>query len=308
MTFNRNEVFILPEADKTGLLRYQLDIPYANDSVFQKLDLYLPNKGDGPFPVIAFYHGGGWRRGDKSDMQVEAFFKLLKFGYAVASINWRLSFEAKYPKAVFDAKAAIRYLRAHAKELHLDPTRVAAAGDSAGGYLALMLATTAGRAELEDLSMGCPDERSDVSCAVAWYPITDFLTEFAQSKENEIEGIINTSDNSREYQDPHSPEGAFLGAALSQFHPFYLRQVSPIHYISKEMAPVLLQHGREDFIAPRQQSESFYHRAVDVSGRQSAELDILDGAVHIDPVFTTDENMTRVARFLDTHLAAVKDI
>ena len=106
MTFNRNEVFILPEADKTGLLRYQLDIPYANDSVFQKLDLYLPNKGDGPFPVIAFYHGGGWRRGDKSDMQVEAFFKLLKFGYAVASINWRLSFEAKYPKAVFTMDSA----------------------------------------------------------------------------------------------------------------------------------------------------------------------------------------------------------
>ena len=91
------------------------------------------------------------------------------------SINYRLSGEAKFPAPVQDAKAAVRWIRANAQRHHFDPNRIAAWGSSAGGYLAMMLGTSAGVETLEDRSMGNPDQPSNIQAVVDWFGPTDFL-------------------------------------------------------------------------------------------------------------------------------------
>src|SRR5512136_1476982 len=161
--------FTPPPADTSHIKRKFLDVSYAPLSPTQKLDIYLPDEDEGPFPVIMAFHGGAFMGCDKADMQVMPMLEGLKRGYAVVAINYRLSGEAKFPALVHDAKAAIRWIRANAAHYHLDPKRIAAWGGSAGGYLASMLGTSAGVPELEDLRMGNPDHPSHVQAVVSWY-------------------------------------------------------------------------------------------------------------------------------------------
>ena len=100
-----------PAANTEHIKRKFLDIPYANLSPAQKLDIYLPDEGDGPFPVIVSIHGGAFMGCDKADLQVMPMLQGLKRGYAVVAVNYRLSWEAKFPALVQDVKAAIRWIR-----------------------------------------------------------------------------------------------------------------------------------------------------------------------------------------------------
>ena len=160
------------------------DVPYATQSDAQKLDIYMLAKRDKPCPVILWMHPGGFHEGDKdgSAMAPLAIVNMIKLvqpmlerGYAAVSINYRLSQEAVFPALMYDVKAAIRWIRAKAAKYNFNPEKVAAWGSSAGGYLAAMLATTGDVKELEDLSMGNPDQSSRVNVAVDWYGPTDFL-------------------------------------------------------------------------------------------------------------------------------------
>jgi acetyl esterase/lipase len=112
---------------------------------------------------------------DKADMQVLPMLEGLKRGYAVVAVNYRLSWEAKFPALVHDVKAAVRWIRANARRYGLDPARIVAWGGSAGGYLASVLGTSAGIQGLEDLSMGNPNQPSNVQAVVDWFGPTDFL-------------------------------------------------------------------------------------------------------------------------------------
>ena len=137
-----------------------IDLAYADQSEAQKLDLYLPTTGDGPFPVVMMVHGGGFMFGDKADgAGLTGVDQLLEAGYAVASINYRLSGEATWPAQIYDAKAAVRFLRANAAQYNLDPERFGAWGASAGGNLVAMLGTTCDVTELEGADLGGHRER-----------------------------------------------------------------------------------------------------------------------------------------------------
>src|SRR4029077_7199543 len=127
-----------------------------------KLDLYLPKSADGPLPLVVWVHGGAWRAGSKE--QTPALF-LLTRGYAVASINYRLSQHARFPAQIEDCKAAIRWLRAHAEEYNLAPDHFGAWGASAGGPLVALLGTSGDVKELEGHE-GPPDESSRVQAVV----------------------------------------------------------------------------------------------------------------------------------------------
>src|SRR6266852_4209804 len=137
-----------------------LDVEYANvNNTSLRLDLYVPNSG-GPFPVVVWVHGGGWQTGDKSDPNPA--LREVNRGYAVVSINYRLQIlhpapldpNLAFPVQIKDCKAAVRWLRANAATYNLDPNRIGAWGESAGGHLSSLLGTSAGVSDLEDLSEG----------------------------------------------------------------------------------------------------------------------------------------------------------
>jgi acetyl esterase/lipase len=151
-----------------------LDIPYASLSEAQKLDIYLPTAEKGPFPVIIAVHGGAFLAGDKRDRQLEPMLHGLGRGYAVVSINYRLSPEATWPAQIHDCKAAVRWLRANASTYQLDPDNMVAWGASAGGHLSSMLGTTGDVAQLEDFNLGNPDQSSRVQAVVNWFGPTIF--------------------------------------------------------------------------------------------------------------------------------------
>ena len=128
-----------PMADISWVKRKYLDVPYGTESKRQCFDLFLPDEGDGPFPLFVHIHGGGFAFGDKRDDHMDAYLLGIKRGYAVASLEYRLSGEAKFPAAALDCREAIRYIKTHAAEYCVDPNRIAVLGGSAGGNLAAMV-------------------------------------------------------------------------------------------------------------------------------------------------------------------------
>ena len=126
-------------ADLSWVKRMALDIPYGSDSPAQRLDLFWPEAGEGPFPTLVYVHGGGFAFGDKRDGNLEGYLKCLRRGWALAAVEYRLSGEALFPAAVLDCRSAVRFLKANAEQYRLDPARFASIGGSAGGNLAAML-------------------------------------------------------------------------------------------------------------------------------------------------------------------------
>ena len=285
--------FHIPEADVSAIRRKWLDVPYASVSSAQALDLYLPDEGDGPFPVIVHIHGGAFAMGDKREIMLTPYLRGLEHGYAVASVNYRLSGEAVFPAGLQDLKAAVRWLRRHAGEYHLDVGRFAACGGSAGGNYAAMIALTPDRPEFDDPSLGEVDGPCAVQACVDWFGPTDFLKMDAQLAENGLGPCDHCS--------AESPESRYLGERISDV-PDKVRQANPITYVHEAAPPFLIQHGRADNLVPYQQSAELAQSLAQGAGADRVHFDIIEGAGHGDPLFDTDENLTRVYDFLDRHL------
>jgi acetyl esterase/lipase len=177
-------IFQIPLADVSHIKRKWLDLPYATLSPAQQLDIYLPDEGDGLFPVIMHLHGGGFEIGDKRDIHVLPYLKALRLGYAVVSVNYRLSGEAIFPAGLKDIKTSIRWLRANSTKYHLNGDRIAACGGSAGGNYAAMVCLTANVTEFDDPSLGNAEYPCHVQAAVDMFGPTDFLKMDAQLEEN----------------------------------------------------------------------------------------------------------------------------
>lgn len=285
-----------PPADTKHIRRKYLDIPYAHLSPAQKLDIYLPDTGDSPFPVIAVFHGGAFMGCDKADMQVLPMLEGVKRDYAVVSVNYRMSGEAKFPALVQDAKAAIRWIRANARQYKLDRDRIAAWGGSAGGYLSTMLGTSDGIQGLEDVSLGNPDQACHVQAVVAWYGPTNFLKMDEQLAAN---GLL--APPGFRHNEANSPESLLLGQLINEI-PEKVKTASPETYIRPGAPPFLLQHGTKDPVVPVQQSIEFAEKLKRVLGEEMIVLELLEGAEHADVRFETPENVARVLDFLDEHL------
>lgn len=285
-----------PRANTEHIIRKFLDISYAQISPAQKLDIYLPDEGDGPFPVILAIHGGAFMGCDKADMQVLPMLEGLKRGYAIVSINYRLSWEAKFPALVQDAKAAVRWVRGNAQQYLFNPHQIAAWGGSAGGYLSTMLGTSAGISELEDLSLGNPEQPCNVQVVVAWFGPTNFMKmdeQLAASGFLPPPGFRHT--------EADSPESLLLGQTITEI-PDKVQAANPETYIRPDGPPFLLQHGTKDAVVPVQQSIEFAAKLKQALGEDKVILELLEGAEHADERFETPANVTRVLDFLDSRL------
>ncbi len=293
MTTTEDISISIPPADISDIRRKWLDISYASISSAQKLDIYLPDEGSDPFPVFLHIHGGAFAMGDKRDIQLTPSLKGLGRGYAVVSVNYRLSGEAVFPASLQDVKAAIRWLRANGKQYQLDTDRIAAFGGSSGANLAAMVCLTSRVTEFDDPALGNTEYPCTVQAAVDWFGPTDFL-EMDEQLEESGYGPAN-------HNDADSPESRYLGAKISEV-PAKVEIANPMTYVHKSMPPILIQHGRLDTIVPVQQSIKFAEKLEKYGRPDHFEFDILEGAGHADPLFETDENMERVFSFLDKHL------
>lgn len=261
------------------------DIEYARiDGKRLLLDLYVP-EGAGPFPVIVWVHGGAWLGGDKDDTPA---IREVGRGYAVASINYRLSFEAKFPAQLEDCKAAVRWLRANAQTYHLDPNRIGAWGSSAGGHLVALLGTSGNVSDLEG-NLGNQDFSSRVQAVVDWYGPTDLL------KMNEQKLACDLVNHDAAF----SPESLLIGCAI-QTCADKTNRANPITYITPDDPPFLIVHGTNDCRVSPQQSQ-LLHNALNAASLNST-LFYIQGAGHGGDAFDRPEIQTLVDNFFDSHL------
>jgi acetyl esterase/lipase len=203
----------------------------------QRLDLYLP-PGEVPRPLVVHIHGGAFRAGDKAATPPVEY---VAEGYALASINYRLSQHAVFPAQIQDCKAAVRWLRAHAAEYGLDPDRVAVGGASAGGHLAAMVGTTGHTREFD------VGEHLDVSSRVQ--AVVDFFgpTDFLQMDAHRLpEGMVHDTAD--------SPESQLVGGPIQE-NPDRVARANPITWVTPETPPFLIVHGDRDPLVPHHQSE-----------------------------------------------------
>ena len=274
------------------------DVAYAEISKSQKLDLFLP-EGSGPFPLVINIHGGAFRFGGKEMLDTPIAQALLKEGIAVATINYRLSGEAKFPAAVLDAKAAVRFLRANAAKYHLDGGKFIAFGQSAGGNLASILGTSGGVPEFDDASLGHAEVSSKVQGVIDWFGPTDFSQMDAQAQEQ------GCPDSARQHGEADSPEAMYLGG-LPKDVPDLVAKSNPMTYITPDDPPFLLQKGEKDCVVPVGQSHILFEALK--AGGVKAEFDLLEGAGHGDmgsptPKFLSSTNITRVVEFVKAVVA-----
>lgn len=268
------------------------DVAYASTSPAQVLDLFLP-ESPGPYPLVVNIHGGAFMMGSKEMLDAPIARALLKSGIAVASVNYRLSGEARFPAAVQDVKAAVRFLRGNAARYALDPARVLAFGQSAGGNLASMLGTTGDTREFDDPALGHADQSSSVVAVVDWFGPTDFVHLDVHAAEQ------GCPEADQRHGEADSPESRYLGAAVATV-PELAARASPITHISARTPRFLLQKGSDDCTVPVAQSQEFYD-ALHAAGIP-VDLDILQGAGHGDTndrtVFLASGNVARVVAFM----------
>jgi acetyl esterase/lipase len=249
---------------------------YAAASANQLVDLYLPADMSHQPPLIVAIHGGRFSLGNRRSelLHVPA---LLAAGWAVASVEYRLSHEAKFPAAVQDCKAAVRWLRASAAEFGYDPERVIAWGRSAGGHLAAMLgATGAMRTRFDDDSLADTSISAEVQAVVDWYGPSDFSlmdSHFA------AQPPANCPEPPWQNNAADSPTSVYLGAALPTI-PHVVQESNPVTHVrtADTLPPFFLAAGDADCKVPYQQT-LVLAEALEAVGAD-VELRVLPGIGH----------------------------
>ena len=211
----------------------EYDINYARPNGTElKLDIARPGEGDGPFPAVFVIHGGGWSAGDKKDMR-PALSDFARRGYVAISPQYRFSPKDTFPAQVHDVKAAVRWVKSHAKEYKVDTKHIGAVGFSAGGHLAMMLGLTGPSDGLEgDAVAGEPD--TSIQAVVNYFGPTDLA---ATDYPEVTQPIINR----------------FLGGTPKE-KAKEACQASPLTFVSKGDAPILTFQGTKDPLVPHSQA------------------------------------------------------
>lgn len=257
------------------------DVVYSQvDGIDLKLDIYYTRRTDNPLPLVIWVHGGGWRGGDKRNIRLAG--ELLEEGYAVASINYRLSGQATFPAQIIDCKAAVRWLRANARKYNVDPYKFAAWGSSAGGHLVALLGTAEDKFEWEQGDY--LEYSSSVQAVVDWYGPTDF------TRMNDIKG-------KKDHFAPDSPESRLIGGAVPD-NPEKVQNANPVNYITKKTPPFQIYHGKNDSMVLPNQAE-IIHEALKAQGHEP-DFAILENMRHGGKEW--NKYVPNVKLFLDKHL------
>jgi acetyl esterase/lipase len=247
---------ILWAAEAAGV-DYKPDITYATVAGEElKLDVASPKGLDHPVPAIVVIHGGGWMAGKRQDMGAIAK-DFAAHGYVASTISYRFAPKHCFPAQIEDAKCAVRYLRAHAKELNIDPNRVGAMGVSAGAHLSMMLGAMDSSDGMEG-DGGNPDQSSKVQAVVSFVgPVNLARADYTDAQTQILE--------------------AFLGGKPKDKQP-ECRSASPITYLNKGDAPMLCFFGTKDPLVSNDQA--FQISDALTSAEVPGRVELIVGAGH----------------------------
>ena len=246
------------------------------------LDLYLPPGHDDP-PLVVWIHGGAWRAGSKSKMPLT---DLLDAGFAIASIDYRLSPVAKFPAQIHDCKAAIRFLRGNAAKYGVHTERIAIAGSSAGGHLVALLGVSNGHRSLEGEVGDYDDESSDVQAIVDYYGPTNFLTILPQSTPHGLSVRV--------------PALQLLLGNTPDKCPDLARLASPVFHVDANDPPLLILHGDQDPQVPINQSHELHARYK--KQKLPVHFEVVHDGAHGGKLFFDARRNKLVRDFVTKHL------
>jgi len=247
-----------------------------------RLDLHRPD-GDARPPLVVYVHGGAWRSGSRENAPIRG---LVKHGFAVASVDYRLSTQAIFPAQIHDIKAAIRFLRIQADEFLIDADRIAIAGSSAGGHLAALVGVTNGNVELEGVVGDHAEQSSRIDAIVSFYGASNLESILSQSTGIGLEVRV--------------PALQLLLGALPDKVPKLARLASPVAHLDTGDPPLMLIHGASDPQMPPAQSEEF--REACEAAHIPVQLIMLPGSKHGGDEFYDEGRLHVVAEFLREHL------
>ena len=275
---------ILPASSPYGAARVIKNIPYvAHPTARQNFDLYLPENAAGrPFPLIVWMHGGAWMSGFKDWDNVKY---LVRHGYAIASVDYRFSTEARFPAQIQDCNAALNFIFAHATNYGVDPKRFAVGGGSAGGHLALLLGLARGETHF------------GADAAIKPLAILDF---FGPTDFNKMADDLTAIHSQPGLNLLHDAGPKLLGQPVDQ-PSNWAKIASPMTYVSAASPPVLIFQGGRDELVPAVQSRRL-QAALNAAGVTN-QLVMVDNAGHDGPLFATPAMEARVVDFLNGILA-----
>jgi acetyl esterase/lipase len=258
------------------------DVEYARAGTNSlKLDLYVP-EGKHPAPLIVWVHGGAWRSGSKNGMPLA---KLVEDGYPAASVDYRLSTQAKFPAQIHDLKAAIRFLRGHASKWAVPSEKIVIAGDSAGGHLAALAGVSNGHAELEGNVGNDRSQSSDVQAIISICGAANLTTILKQSTPHGLSVRVPALD-------------LLLGGQPDDL-PALARLASPVFHVDRNDPPLLLLHGDQDPQMPINQSHELCGAYKKVNA--PVQFEVVYGAAHGGAMFYDTERLAIVRDFLRQH-------
>jgi len=257
------------------------DVEYASlDGHRLLLDVYQPDTRDRS-PLVIWVHGGAWRAGSKDSVPV---IGLVKRGFAIASVDYRLSPVAKFPAQVYDIKAAIRFLRTNADSYNVDPDRFIIAGASAGGHLAALVGVTNGVAELEGTVGANLQTSSDVHGIVSFYGASNLQTILSQSTPHGLSVRVPALELLLGGQPDNK-------AALAKL-------ASPVAHVDTGDPPLLLIHGDQDPQMPINQAHEL--RGKYEQFERPVHFEVIHGGAHGGKGFYEERVMDRLAEYLRT--------
>lgn len=279
----------------------------AGGSVPLRLDIYKPAGVTQPTPLVVWIHWGGWESGSYNT-DVPTWVKpLLNRGISIASVEHRLSSQAIFPAQIQDVKGAVRFLRANASSYGIDPLRIGAWGNSSGGHLAALLATSGGVTAAEGTVGGNTNQSSRVMVAADFYGPTDIL--------NLAPDVTTPPGSYHSLDSANSPSSRLIGFAGAGQGIGVLRAnrnnpaapypqkmalvnlANPITHISPDDPPIYIAHGTNDNIVPIKQSQRLYD-ALTAAGLKTTYA-IVPNGIHDDLGAATD---TAAINFLSTEL------
>jgi acetyl esterase/lipase len=237
------------------ILRNQVFV--ERDSGPLAADVYRP-QGAGPFPAILVVHGGAWRMGARADFATIAK-GLAEHGYAAVAIDYRLAPTYKFPAQIYDCQAAVRWMRSHASELKIDPTRIGGFGYSAGGHLVALLGTLDDK-ELREPGLPANTPSARLQVVVAGGAPCDFR--------------VLPGDSDR--------IAFWIGGTRDQM-PNEYRDASPASFITADDPPMYFFHGQQDLLVPVQSPTEMVKSLK--AAHVTAEMCVVKDAGHIQALF-----------------------